>query len=189
MADLREEARARREEHNASTQLLRLPPELRNKIYEYLVPERIDVSRAGLDHELPTLQACRLLREETAPIIYGTARFCLHMRLDISAAYRWIATLTSETKLYRVSVDGYVFLHGVGGYMTSFLEVDVHNKERPFHYGHRCEDGPSLEECAHHRRRCRYNEIIALIPKIPPNDGRKALDKDDVKALIDVWEL
>ncbi|KAK3648927.1 hypothetical protein LTR56_003789 [Elasticomyces elasticus] len=72
----------------------RLPPELRNLIYELALPRNEDYTAVrpstlmGLDHWLPSatirqlLATCTLIRAEALPVFYGTNTFVLALGVD-----------------------------------------------------------------------------------------------------------
>ncbi|KAK3704777.1 hypothetical protein LTR37_013608 [Vermiconidia calcicola] len=65
-----EQDRAQREQDNGNSPLLRLPPELRNRMYEEILPAQ-NICKTIHRHGL--LQACRFVRRETLPMCYGKA--------------------------------------------------------------------------------------------------------------------
>lgn len=96
-----------RENHNHDSDLLKLPPELRNRIYHFLVPRKTNIDTRSrefaellacapekfqgpgwdqptlearqMSSELAILRVCRQIRRETASIYYGDNKFIIHM--------------------------------------------------------------------------------------------------------------
>lgn len=80
-----EQARAKRESTNADSYILRLPPELRNEIYQMCI-DRSDRTRPAclrteilLGPSTGLLHTCRFLRKEALPIFYGGNCFRVQM--------------------------------------------------------------------------------------------------------------
>ncbi|KAK5721851.1 hypothetical protein LTR15_006444 [Elasticomyces elasticus] len=93
----------------------RLPPELRNMIYDLVLPRNEDYTAVrpstlmGLDHWLPSatipqlLATCTLIRAEALPIFYGTNTFVLALGVDgwnnqgeFLDTLRWLKSIDSR---------------------------------------------------------------------------------------------
>ena len=116
ISDEGEEERLQREHQNSSTHLLKLPPELRNRIYQYCTPLNTHVSvylRLRYNQIAP-LQVCRTLRNEMTPMFYAccTFHFDFSTRLGYHFANTWleglsISAVKSLRKLYFRSEGGF----------------------------------------------------------------------------------
>ena len=95
-----ETIRAQREDSNLLSGLLRLSPELRNKIYNLTIPTttRISIVSKVSQNEISLLQLCRFVRTETVPIFYGntTFTFDLRTRPNFQRAKAWLEGLSPD---------------------------------------------------------------------------------------------
>ena len=68
-----EKDRKVREDANRCQGFLRLPAELRNQIYELVIPSGHEIKQTNYQrYQLPAcLHVCRYVREEVLPIFYG----------------------------------------------------------------------------------------------------------------------
>lgn len=87
--------RASREKANLHQRFLQLPAELRNQIYEYVIPTGKEVRRSQYSHipyRLPKiLHSCRQIREEVLSLFYGRNVFVIvlqHLTLHRSLTLR-----------------------------------------------------------------------------------------------------
>lgn len=118
---------------NSDTQagLFRLPPELRNRIYEMIVPRnnllgccsRLDRVNMG------SLQICHAIRTEAISIFYGCNTFCIDMRSERSrgAAWKWLDGLcpTAIAALRHLRLTAWVRCDCSEGGATRFF--NMHN--------------------------------------------------------------
>ena len=75
-----EQVCAQRERYNhANNILVKLPPELRDRIYRLVLPTGMKLGSHGPypRSELSIMQTCRTVRKETIPIFYGMNTFML----------------------------------------------------------------------------------------------------------------
>lgn len=106
----------------AHTGFLSLPAELRNRIYDNVLPHATDIYPQP---EPALLQATRLIRSETLPMYYGANVFCLcmHSRHARDECLRWWDRLGAKAALVRRlriatnrSVEVYQHFNGRGFY-------------------------------------------------------------------------
>lgn len=87
-----ERERAAREEANRNCWLLKLPAELRNYIYELVVPRDrhvgICATRDFVD-QCPLLAVCRQLQAEVMPIFFGGNNFMILLRSLAKHSHHW----------------------------------------------------------------------------------------------------
>jgi hypothetical protein len=148
----------------------KLPAELRNQIYEYLIPANqrvvpIDIFGAKVwSHaEIAISQVCRRIREETIPILYGTNTFALFFRGAWGMSQMgtpWLHGLdplarSSMTQL-SVSVDTCKCKDGsraVSVAISRIRKIDLATEIGVANYTHR-----SLRAPINSRRDCRFCE-------------------------------
>jgi hypothetical protein len=93
--------RAKREATNNDCPFLKLPPELRNRIYQYVIQTNIlytihkDPLFRGPWEDSGILQTCRVLRAETLPIRYGgnNSKLGATSNKTCAKSLRWIGSL------------------------------------------------------------------------------------------------
>ncbi|KAK5117083.1 hypothetical protein LTR85_009014 [Meristemomyces frigidus] len=129
MADPQDAAReALQVTNTTSSPLLRLPPELRNIIYDLLLPFDSILLNNGSRHSLPNehgvpttafeppklLQVCRQIREEALPSVYRSCQF----------HYSDLAAMYDGGKVYDINIDrGTIVLELDGSDMKATLTL------------------------------------------------------------------
>ena len=104
---------AHREAANSQLSLIKLPAEIRNRIYERLVPSNkwLTAYNRSSPTEIALLQVCRSIRADTVPMYYGNNTFALDLRTSEHRflAYAWINSLSVEAvnslRKLRISVE------------------------------------------------------------------------------------
>ncbi|KAK3704782.1 hypothetical protein LTR37_013613 [Vermiconidia calcicola] len=91
---------AKRKAANCRQTLLRLPAELRNRIYGYVVPRNqwfTAFIRSNIS-DLALLQVCHSIRSETVPMYYGDNTFAIDLTIDdhYLSALKWINGLSAD---------------------------------------------------------------------------------------------
>ena len=99
-------AQHQRKQPNGDNLFFKLPPELRNRIYEFALLQRTPIviicqqacGQHSRRHAMqPALsRTCRLLRKETLPIFYGQHTFLIAFYPHAPAAEAWLSAIGLE---------------------------------------------------------------------------------------------
>lgn len=152
MAAFNEEARARRELENTSNPLLKLPAELRNRIYilalEPDFPSDIYISSYRLSEgpSAPSiLQTSRQLRKETTPIWYGGRECIFLISATGSDCVKWLNALPTEAiqslRYLRFMLhvqSSHEHASTTGSFWHSHIEISACGKDEGLRYSYCC---------------------------------------------------
>lgn len=93
----------------ASSPFLKLPPELRNRIYEAVLTDPYAISAVHWDFEIPRsttpeqpplTRTCRAIRAEALPIFYSSNTFMIGVKRECDAAYLrvWLKAIGPQNR-------------------------------------------------------------------------------------------
>jgi hypothetical protein len=96
---------------NQEAPFFKLPAELRNRIYEYLIPGKKRVicfrkyePKVWYRTKIAITQVCRGIRQETIPMLYGKHTFVLQLSSAVALSRAWIPWLHDLDPLARSSI-------------------------------------------------------------------------------------
>lgn len=117
-------ARSRAADHNAQSRLLKLPPEVRNKIYEHVLSRGRKALRGTNLHKPGLLQVCGQIREEANLMFYDLRNF--HMfatvsNLDVMDSWTTLVSTAELNCIHRLSfqLEFIISEGGVDRYVVS----------------------------------------------------------------------
>ena len=182
--------RATREQQNLKAGLLRLSPELRNRIYNDVIPTsaRISVLSALLPNQIALLQVCRTIRAETVPIFYGNTMFNFDIRSKSNyvRATSWLHGLSDEAvrslrKIYFYS-NLLCYCKAAGtrdscGKFEAWIDIDWEKWRR-------C--GAAVDRCSNHNDDSKVEAAKAQASKILGCALEQAVKKEDVLELLEI---
>ncbi|KAK3705651.1 hypothetical protein LTR37_013259 [Vermiconidia calcicola] len=195
--------RGRRKAANRRQPLLKLPAELRNRIYGYVVPRNqwFTAFNRSTRGDLAFLQVCHSVRSDTVPMYYGDNTFAIDLMIDdhYLSALKWINGLSADAvaSLRKVRMSTRLFcnckeaVQARGGYCsvqsmkisTSFaVSINKTCEEEPF--------GVLMESCCYCGERpleaaaqaSKYLEGMEL------DEDWSAVSKEDLLTLIEILE-
>jgi hypothetical protein len=193
-----EAARAGREQHNASSPLLRLPPELRNRIYDYVASGVKLVNVPYHNRKLDTMQdihandnrlitaatkICRAIRNEITTLLWSQVE-CLSLNFDSKwmseAAHDWLASTAFERRSRNESIGIFVW---ESGRLVDISFVQSVKREHTIEIGTLCFKGYNYDA-----ERWRYfPKTKHYLDDMNKRHGDHKITSTDVRAVI--WFL
>lgn len=171
---------------NDNSEMLRLPPELRIRIYQYYIndlqPEvHINAEDQGMRHVNALLSICREIRSEALPIFYSQTTFIVRAH----EGRRWLASLHDDaTKVLRK-------LQFIAGGIEAEMLVHIDKAPpgpgfkivRSRVRGHRCGNGKRRAE---ERMRVTEGHLSAHLSGMHLSERGVPIGREDLNKLLDI---
>lgn len=189
-----EDRRAQREHKNASSDLLKLPAELKNRIYMdvFEIDPLYHRSIVQIARGEGILRTSRQLRKETQPILYGCKIIFWGWDTVIKTGIPWLHVLSSKAVSYLRHLefdvialcpghqDGRTYHH-----LSLTVDPDSHNSR----YKLECYDymnGVGSENCSAVKRVDR--KIVPVLERLKTDQDREGFKRKDLLALMEIMK-